>query len=53
MLAEILDTKASVADAMAIVEIDELVPISFNGATLYYGVIRTEPLEPEWEVELE
>jgi len=37
---------------LATIEIDELVPTAIDGTVLYCRTIRTEPIEPEWEIEL-
>ena len=42
--------------ALAVVEIDELMPVMVNGTVLYRRAISVGPIElviePEWEIEL-
>jgi hypothetical protein len=44
--------RAGAALALAVIEIDEVVPLCINGVMLYCREVRVEPLEPEYEIEL-
>ena len=52
MVPRITATIESVRNALAVMEIDELMPVMVNGAVLYYRTTSIEPVEPEWEIEL-
>jgi hypothetical protein len=52
IIATVEDVKMGAALALAVVEIDELVPIRLDSALLYYRRVSVEPIEPEWEVEI-
>ena len=47
---------AAINDALATIEIDELVPTAIDGTVLFCKTIRVGPIElaiePEWEIEL-
>jgi hypothetical protein len=53
IVALVEETRAGVALAPAIIEIDEVVSLHINGAVLYYRRIAVEQIKPEWEVEIE
>jgi hypothetical protein len=52
IIATVESVRAGARNALAVVEIDEVRPIFITGATLYVREVRTEPIDPEWEVEL-
>jgi hypothetical protein len=52
MVPRITATIESVRNALAVMEIDRLIPIHLNGTVIYRRAISVEPVDPEWEIEL-